>query len=285
MIQSSLWIRFSNKPFALPALFILATITLLAVFGGWLAPFDPTQTHDHFLLLPPFWDERGVVSFLLGTDDLGRDMLSRLIHGARLTMGSATIAVAMAGLGGWILASVLMFMPHELSAPINRFMDTLLALPSMLLAVLFSIAFGTSISTAILAVAMALLPHFYRVTYRALRSEYKREYVSAARLDGANTATLYFQTLLPNIAVPLVVQLTIAFSTAILDIAALGFLGLAATGAAPEWGNILSSAHDFIQVAPWTVALPGVAILVTVLCVNVVGGALRECIDPKGSTR
>lgn len=281
----SLWSRFANKPFALPSLFLLLAITLLAVLGRWLAPFDPTLIHESAVLLPPFWMESGQTSFVLGTDDLGRDMLSRLIHGARLTMGSASIAVLAAGLVGWLLGSIAAFLPNWVVVLPNRFMDTLLALPSLLLAVLMAVAFGTSIFTGIAAVALALAPHFYRVTYQSIKNESSREYVAAARLDGADGFSIYFQTLMPNIAVPLIVQLTLAFSAAILDIAALGFLGLAATGAIPEWGNLLSSAHDFIQIAPWTVALPGLAILLTVLCVNIVGGALRASLDPKGVQR
>lgn len=278
----SLWSRFANKPFSLPALFILLAITLLAVLGRWLAPYDPTLIHENAVLLPPFWMDSGNAAFPLGTDDLGRDMLSRLIHGARLTMGSASIAVLLAGMVGWVFGSICAFLPNWMVVVPNRIMDTLLALPSLLLAVLIAVAFGTSIFTGVIAVALALVPHFYRVTYQSIRSEYPREYVAAAKLDGADAVSIYFQTLMPNIAVPLIVQITLAFSAAILDIAALGFLGLAATGAIPEWGNLLSSAHDFIQIAPWTVALPGMAILLTVLCVNIVGGALRASLDPKG---
>lgn len=276
--------RFSAHPAALPALFGLLVILLLALLGHALSPFNPVLADPHAQLLPPMWQSGGLSAHPLGTDDLGRDMLSRLLHGARLTMGSATLALLLALLTGVLLGSVAALAGGILDGVLRRTMDVLLAFPSLLLAILLAVIIGSGIGACIIAVALALTPHFFRVSRDQLREEIGKDYVAAARLDGAGPVALYLQTLLPNIAAPIVVRGTLAFSTAVLDIAALGYLGLGAAAPTPEWGNLLSSAHDFIQIAPWTVTLPGMAILLTVLCANLVGDALRDAVNPRGAT-
>ena len=277
--------RFAAHPAALPALFGLLTILLLALLGHALSPFNPVLADPHAQLLPPMWQTGGVAAHPLGTDDLGRDMLSRLLHGARLTMGSATLAMLLALAAGVVLGSLAALAGGIVDIVLRRAMDVLLSFPSLLLALLLALAFGSGMLACVVAVAVALAPHFFRVSRDHLRDELSKDYVAAARLDGAGPTSLYLQTLLPNIAAPIVVRITLAFSTAVLDIAALGFLGLGAAAPTPEWGNLLASAHDFIQVAPWTVTLPGVAILLTVLCANLVGDALRDAVDPRGANR
>lgn len=275
--------RFASHPVALPALFGLVLILLLALLGHVLSPFNPVLADPHAQLLPPVWQTGGVSAHPLGTDDLGRDMLSRLLHGARLTMGSATVAMLLALFAGVLLGSLAAASGGAIDLLARRAMDVLLAFPSLLLALLLVLSLGTGMTACVIAVAVALIPHFFRVTRDQLREELGKDYVAAAKLDGAGSVALYLQTLLPNIAAPIVVQITLAFSTAVLDIAALGFLGLGAAAPTPEWGNLLYAAHDFIQVAPWTVTLPGVAILLTVLCANLVGDALRDAVNPRGA--
>lgn len=282
-MNTRLFQRFASHPAALPALFGLLIILLLALLGHALSPFNPVLADPHAQLLPPMWQEGGVSAHPLGTDDLGRDMLSRLLHGARLTMGSATVAMLLALTAGVVLGSLASLAGGGIDLLLQRAMDVLLAFPSLLLALLLTLTLGTGMTACVIAVAIALAPHFFRVSREQLRSELDKDYVAAARLDGAGPVALYLQTLLPNIAAAIVVRVTLAFSTAVLDIAALGFLGLGAAAPTPEWGNLLYAAHDFIQVAPWTVTLPGVAILLTVLCANLVGDALRDAVDPRGA--
>ncbi len=283
MTGSSVWQRFVAHPAALPALLVLLAILLAALLGNVLSPHSPFAAEGSARLLPPLWREGGVALHPLGTDDLGRDMLARLLSGARWTMGLATIVVALSMLVGVVLGTLAAMGGRVVDLVIMRITDVLLALPSLLLAVLLASLLGAGLLNTIYAVAASLVPHFVRVTRTALRDELQRDYVAAARLDGIGGVSLFVQTLLPNVGPAIIVQTTLAFSTAVLDIAALGFLGLGAQPPLPEWGALLASAHDYILVAPWTVTLPGMAIFITVLCANLVGDALRDALAPRGA--
>jgi dipeptide transport system permease protein len=162
-----------------------------------------------------------------------------------------------------------------------RLMDIMLAIPAILLAIVIVAILGASLVNAAMAVSIVLLPHFVRITRAAVISEINKDYVLASRLDGTRGWKLLFRTLLPNISAPLIVQATLSFSNAILDIAALGFLGLGAQPPTPEWGTLLSTSREFIETAPWTVTLPGLAILITVLASNLLGDGLRDALDPR----
>ena len=162
-----------------------------------------------------------------------------------------------------------------------RLMDIMLAIPAILLAIVIVAILGASLTNAALAVSIVLLPHFVRITRAAVINETSKDYVLASRLDGSKGVNLLFRTLLPNISAPIIVQATLSFSNAILDIAALGFLGLGAQPPIPEWGTLLSTSREFIEIAPWTVTLPGLAILITVLASNLLGDGLRDALDPQ----
>ena len=162
-----------------------------------------------------------------------------------------------------------------------RLMDVMLALPSLLLAIAVVAILGPGLVNAMYAIAIVLLPHYVRLTRAAVMAEAGREYVTSSRIAGAGALRLMFSTILPNCAAPLIVQATLGFSNAILDAAALGFLGLGAQPPTPEWGSMLASALEFIQRAPWVVTFPGLAILVTVLAFNLMGDGLRDALDPK----
>lgn len=275
------WATFRANPGALGGLTVMVALILAAAAAPWLAPFDPAVQHADAFLRPPVWHPGADPRFLLGTDDLGRDLLSRLIYGARLSLSVALLVVMVALVSGIALGTVAGALRGATETAVMRAMDILLALPSLLLAIVVVAVLGPSLVNAAVAVAVVLMPHFVRITRAAVIGETARDYVSAARLDGAGALRLYALTVLPNIAAPLIVQATLAFSTAILDIAALGFLGLGAQPPAPEWGTLLSSAREFIQRASWTVTLPGLAILVTVLATNLTGDGLRDALDPK----
>jgi dipeptide transport system permease protein len=217
----------------------------------------------------------------LGTDDVGRDILSRLLHGARLSLLIGLIVVTLSLAAGVLLGLIAGFARGVTDILIMRLMDIMLALPSLLLAIVIVAVLGPSLTNAMLAIALVVLPHYTRLTRAAVMSEINKDYVTASRVAGAGTLRLMFITVLPNCLAPLIVQATLGFSTAILDAAALGFLGLGAQPPTPEWGTMLASAREFVSRAWWVVTLPGLAILITVLAFNLLGDGLRDALDPK----
>ena len=259
----------------------LLMLVVCAVFAPLIAPYDPAMQFPDALLVPPIWMEGGTARFILGTDDLGRDLASRLIFGARFSMSIGLIIVAIAMLVGVLLGAMAGMLRGLVETSIMRLMDIILALPSLLLAIVIVAILGASLVNAAIAVAIVLLPHFVRITRASIVTETSRDYVLAAQLDGAHGIRLFAFTLMPNVAAPLIVQSTLAFSSAILDIAALGFLGLGAQPPTPEWGTLLSSSREFIERAPWTVTMPGLAILITVMASNLLGDGMRDALDPK----
>ncbi|MCO7225450.1 ABC transporter permease subunit [Pleionea sp. CnH1-48] len=277
------WYQYKQHKAAMVGLVCLLIIVLLAFIGPMLIEHDPTVQFSESLLIPPAWEDGGSRMFLLGTDDLGRDMLSRVAYGSRLTLGLAVIVVFIATIVGVVLGAMAGISKGPVEFIILRLMDIFLAVPSLLLAILIVAIIGPGLLNTIYAVAIVLVPHFVRIVRAVIREELDKEYVIAAKLDGSSPTRLFLISILPNILPPLVVQITLSFSTAILDIAALGFLGLGAQAPNPEWGTILSQSRDYIQLAPWTVAAPGLAILITVLCINLVGDGLRDALDPRGS--
>ena len=275
------WHYFRQNKGALAGMFVIVTMTLLAIFADVLAPYPPAEQYRDGLLKPPAWEEGGSTRFLLGTDDVGRDMLSRLIFGARVSMVVGVSVVSLGVVVGVSLGLVAGFFPGLLGIAIMRAMDTLLALPALLLAIVVVAILGPGLFNAMLAVSVVVLPHFARLTRAAVLSELSKDYVTAARMTGARLPRLMFITVLPNCLAPLIVQATLSFSQAILETAALGFLGLGAQPPTPEWGTMLSDALQFIQRAWWVVTLPGAAILLTVLAFNLMGDGLRDALDPR----
>jgi len=272
------WKNFSSNRLAYAALLLLCSIILIALLAPWIAPYDPAYQFDD-LFVPPSWYQGGNEAYLLGTDDLGRDIFSRLVYGARLSLKLALIVVAVAASFGILLGGITALSYRWLDLIILRIMDLLLALPSLLLAIVVVSIIGPGLPNAIYAVAIVLIPHFVLVTRNAIKYELNKEYVTAMLLDGAGKFRLFIFSIFPNILPALIVQLTLAFSTAILEIAALGFLGLGAQAPHPEWGTILSESHNNIISAPWTVTLPGLAIFFTLLSINLVGDGLRDSMD------
>lgn len=269
---------FTQNKMSLTALIILLFIIIIAILAPWIAPYDPAIQSD-YLKIPPVWFNNGMSEFILGTDDLGRDLFSRLIYGARLSLKLALTVVVIASTIGILLGCITAFSKAWIDLIIMRIMDLILALPSLLLAIVIVAIIGPGLPNAIYAVAIVLIPHFVLITRNAIKTELEKEYVTATILDGASSSHLFLNTILPNILPILIVQLTLAFSTAVLEIAALGFLGLGAQAPHPEWGTILSESHVYITIAPWTVALPGLAIFFTLLSINLVGDGLRDAMD------
>ncbi len=275
------WHYFRQNKGALAGLTIIVALALIAIGADALAPYPPAEQFRDALLRPPFWADGGSWQYVLGTDDVGRDMLSRLIHGTRVSMVIGISVIALGLVVGVMLGLLAGFFPGLLGIAIMRAMDTLLALPALLLAIVVVAILGPGLFNAMLAVSIVVLPHFARLTRAAVLTELAKDYVTAARITGARLPRMMFLTVLPNCLAPLIVQATLGFSTAILDTAALGFLGIGAQPPTPEWGTMLSDALQFIQRAWWVVTFPGVAILLTVLSFNLMGDGLRDALDPK----
>jgi dipeptide transport system permease protein len=275
------WRAFCNHRGAVIALSVLIVLALAALFAPWLAPHDPLYQYREHMLTPPLWSEGGMAAYPLGTDELGRCILSRLMHGARISLAIGAMSVLMALVPGIVLGLLAAFHEKTLSPPIMRAMDVMLALPGILLAICVITILGPGLLNTMVAIAVGALPSTTRLARAAAMSEVGKEYVTASRLAGASTARLMFVTVLPNCAAPLIVNATLAFSSAVLETAALGFLGLGVPAPMPEWGTMLATARDYIARAPWVVTLPGLAILVSVLAINLVGDGLRDALDPK----
>ena len=275
------WQGFSANRGALAALIVLALIVLGALFAPWLAPHDPIEQFRQHMLTPPLWQSGGMATYPLGTDELGRCILSRLLHGARISLAIGALSVLMSMIPGVVLGLAAAFHEHTLSPPIMRAMDVLLALPGILLAICVITILGPGLFNTMIAIAVGALPAYTRLARGAALVERHKEYVVASRVAGAGTLRLMFVTVLPNCLAPLIVNATLSFSSAVLETAALGFLGLGVPAPLPEWGTMLASARDYIARAPWVVTMPGLAILVSVLAINLVGDGLRDALDPK----
>jgi dipeptide transport system permease protein len=275
------WSDFSQNRGAVAGLAMVIGLLIVAIFAEWIAPHSAIQQFRETMLRPPFWQEGGSSKFILGSDPLGRDILSRLIYGSRLSLFIGFISVTLSLAAGVVLGLLAGFLRGFTEIFIMRLMDVMLALPSLLLAIAVIAVLGPGLINAMYAIAIVLLPHYVRLTRAAVIGETDKEYVAAARIAGASPLRLMFNTVLPNCTAPLIVQATLGFSTAILDAAALGFLGMGAQPPTPEWGSMLADAREFIQRASWVVTWPGVAILVTVLAFNLMGDGLRDALDPK----
>lgn len=274
------WHHFSANRGALAGLVYFAFIVACALLAPLIAPHSPIEQYRDALLTPPAWAAEGTSKFLLGTDDIGRDILSRLLYGARLSLMIGLVAVTLSMLPGIALGLSAAFFPR-IGIAILRLMDIMLALPSLLLAIAVVAVLGPGLMNTMLAIALVSVPNYTRLVRASAMSELAKDYVIASRLAGAGTARLMFDTVLPNCMAPVIVTATLGFSDAILTAAALGFLGLGAQPPTPEWGTMLASARDYIERASWVVTFPGVAILTTVLAINLMGDGLRDALDPR----
>ncbi len=280
-VLAEFWSYFSENRGAVIGLFFFIGIVLIALFADFIAPHAPNEQFRDALLQPPFWQTGGELKFPLGTDAIGRDMLSRLIYGSRFSLFIGCIVVSVSLLVGVILGLIAGFFRGKVDTFIMRIMDVVLAFPSLLLALVLVAILGPSLINAMMAIAIVQQPHYVRLTRAAVLAEMTKDYVTAARVIGVKTLRLMFITVLPNCMAPLIVQAALSFSTAILDAAALGFLGMGAQPPTPEWGTMLAEAREFILRAWWVVTFPGVAILTTVLAINLMGDGLRDALDPK----
>lgn len=275
------WRVFRENPGAVAGLWVISAIVAAALLADAVAPHPPHEQYRDAFLTPPAFAQGGTWRYPLGTDDIGRDILSRIVHGARLSLLVGGIVVSLSLAAGILLGLLAGFARGIVEIAIMRSMDVMLALPALLLAIVIVAVLGPGLTNAMYAIAIVSLPHYVRLTRAAVIAERAKDYVVASRLAGAGVPRLAFATVLPNCLAPLIVQATLGFSTAVLDVAALGFLGLGAQPPTPEWGTMLADARQFMQRAWWVVTFPGLAILITVLSFNLLGDGLRDALDPR----
>ncbi|WP_018692759.1 ABC transporter permease subunit [Algicola sagamiensis] len=278
---AQLWRSFKRDHPAVVGLWFFGWVLFLAIAAPILTPYDPLQQQVDHVLLPPSWDDNGDVHFVFGTDDLGRDLFSRLISGARLTFGLSCLGVISALVIGTIIGAIAGMSTGLKSSFLHHILDITLSIPSLLLAIIIVAILGPSLFNSLAAVVLALLPQFIHTVSSEVHEQQNKNYVVAFRLDGASKFQILLKVILPNIYDKLVVLFTLALSTAILDIAALGFLGLGAQPPEPEWGAMLKASLDLVYVAPWVVAIPGIMLFLTVLSINLVGEGLNKALKER----
>lgn len=266
---------------AVAGLFIICAFVACGLFAPLLSPHDPVATALYEQLKPPAWAEGGSRENLLGTDDLGRDILSRILYGARVSLLVAVVSVGLAFLVGTLIGSVAGYCKGRLDNLVMRGIDIVLSFPYILLAIVVVAYLGPSLQNAMLAIAVTYVPRFARIVRGSVLEESEKDYVTAARALGAGGARILFRAILPNCMGPLIVQTTLSFASAILDAAALSFLGLGAQPPTPEWGADIARSRALILRASWVMTFPGIAILLAVLGFNLLGDGLRDALDPR----
>lgn len=276
-----IWGLLKHNRGAVLALALVSLFCLVALLAPWIAPFDPNQIFSESLKLPPAWAVGGQSQFWLGTDDVGRDVFSRLVHGSRISLGIGFFGVLFTTVFGTLLGLLAGSMGRWVEGLILRTMDILMALPSLLLAIVVVSILGPSLINTVIAISLVALPQVVRIVRSSVMVEKEKSYVKASRTFGGGWFHIYVRNVLPNCMAPLLVQATFGFSDSILNAAAFGFLGLGVQPPTPEWGTMLADARSFMESSPWLVTLPGLCILVVVVGFNLLGDGLRDALDPK----
>ena len=278
---SAFWAAFRENHGAVFGLSVISTIALIAIFANFIAPHSPIEQFRDAVRAPPIWDAGGTWRFVLGTDGDGHDTLSRLIYGARVSLFIGLSVMSVSFVIGVVLGLLAASVGSLVDVVITRVMDLIMAVPSLVMAILVVAVLGPSLANTIVAVTIVYLPRYVRLVRASARGELTKDYVTAARGSGVGPLRLMVATVLPNCLAPLIVQAALGVSDAILEAAGLGFLGLGAQAPPPEWGTMLADSREFIRSDPWIVALPGLAILVAVVAINLTGDGLRDALDPR----
>ena len=276
-----LFFELKKTPGSMIDIIIIALASLIALLAPIIAPHDPTFINSEYLRLPPSFISGGHAQFFFGTDDLGRDLLSRLIYGSQISLAVGFTVVMISLVIGTFLGVIAGFYGGFIDKSVMRITDLIMSLPSILFAIVIVAVLGPGITNAIVAVSIVAIPNFVRIIRAQVMVEKSRQYVSAAKLFGAGNFRIMFIEILPNCMAPLIVQASLGFSDGILNCAALGFLGLGAQAPMSEWGTMLSDARNYIESSPWMVTLPGLCILIVVLSFNLLGDGLRDALDPR----
>ena len=266
---------------AVAGLIIITIFIFCGILAPYISPHDPLETALYEQLRPPVWHENGTWNNILGTDDLGRDILSRLIFGARVSLAVAVVSVGLAFLFGTLLGCISGYYKGFQDSIIMRIMDMILSFPYILLAIVVVAYLGPSLRNAMIAIGITYIPRFARIVRGSVLEECEKDYVTSARAIGAKDWRIIFIAILPNCLGPLIVQTTLSFASAILDAAALSFLGLGAQPPTPEWGAMIAKSRALILRASWVMTFPGLAILFAVLGFNLLGDGLRDALDPR----
>jgi peptide/nickel transport system permease protein len=262
-------------------LVIIGVMVLTAVFADFLSSYSPTEISLSTRLRPPFWEERGSLAYPLGTDPMGRDLLTRMIHGARVSLLVAVLSLIVGGGIGAAVGLIAGFYGGRLDAFIMRVADTTMAFPIILFAILFVVVVGGSLGTTVVAVAMVLWARYARVIRGEVLSLRERDFVAQARIAGASSARIILVHLFPNVTNTLIVLLSLQVGWVIIVEASLSFLGAGIPPPTPTWGSMIAEGRDYIASAWWVSFFPGLAILATVLSFNLLGDWLRDALDPK----
>jgi peptide/nickel transport system permease protein len=274
--RSSTFRRLIRHRAFMVGLILFGFVLILALFAGWIAPNDPNRTQIRIRFRAPSWDP----VLLLGTDNLGRNMLSRVVYGAQLSLAIGFGVVVMNGFFGVILGAVAGYF-RKLDGPLMRLADALMAFPAVLLAIGIAAALGPSAWTAVIALSVVYIPRTARIVRASVLVVREMEFVQAARAAGAGHWRIISKHVMPNCMAPLIVQLSFIFAYAVLSEAVLSFLGLGAPPSIPSWGTMIAEGRTYIREAAWLTIVPGAVIAITVLGLNLMGDGLRDVLDPR----
>ena len=268
-----------TRPIPMAGAAIVIGLVVVAVLAPLLAPFDPIEQDLYRRLQPPTWNH------LMGTDDFGRDILSRVVYGARISLRIGLLCSSISLTVGTTLGLVAGYRGGLADTLIIRLVDVMLAFPSILLAIAIVAVIGPGIDNVMIAVSIVLIPQFARLVRAQVLTLRELAYVEAARALGASDLRIVALSVLPNCLAPLIVQTSLSLATAILDAAGLSFLGLGAQPPTPEWGAMLNSGRELLLKAPWVMTFPGLAIFIVALGLNLFGDGLRDALDPRRLTQ
>jgi ABC-type dipeptide/oligopeptide/nickel transport system permease subunit len=266
---------------ALAGFIVILTFSLAALLAPAISPHNPVENALYDQLKPPVWSPEGAAKNILGTDDLGRDLLSRLIYGARVSLTLGVVSVGIAFLFGSFLGALAGYYKGWPDNLIMRCMDIILAFPHILLAIVIVAYLGPGLRNAMMAIGIINIPRFARIIRASVMEEYEKDYVTAARAVGTGNGRIIFNAIFPNCLAPIIVQASLGFGAAILDAAGLSFLGLGAQPPTAEWGAMIAQGRSMILRAWWVMTFPGIAILLGVLGFNLFGDGLRDALDPR----
>ncbi len=270
------WVQFRKAKAAVFGLAIVVLFFFLALIAPLIAPADPLAQHLDAVLAKPLTG-----GYLLGADDLGRDILSRILYGSRISLMVGAISVSISLVVGGLVGLLAGYFGGALDLLVMRFIDLMMAFPSILLAIVICATLGPSLQNAMIAIGVIGIPSIARVIRASVLAEKELDYVTAERSLGASHPRLIFSAILPNCIAPIIVQSTLAYAGAIISAASLSFLGLGSQPPTPEWGYMVASGKEYISTAPWVITFPGLAILLAVLGFNLLGDGLRDVLDPR----
>ena len=269
------WHRMKKSPMAVIGLALIVVLFVMALFADVIAPFTYSKQNLMHAFEPPS------AQYIFGTDEFGRDIFSRIVYGARISLQVGFIAVGISMFIGGFLGALAGYYGGKIDNVIMRIMDVLLSIPSILLAIAIAASLGPGLFNLMIAVGISAIPNYARIVRGSVLSIRGQEFVEAAKAVGSSDLRIIFKHIIPNCTAPIIVQATLGVATAILTAAGLSFIGLGIQPPIPEWGAMLSSGRSYIRDYPYMTLFPGLAIMITILALNFVGDGLRDALDPK----